>query len=363
MKYVIKKILTESTDLSKMEEILTRFYDVEDEEVNQYLKLFSYDMADVYHYLDSKGYGDDFIQNLKKNVHRGLMYLIDALQIQHPKMSREDKKLFHEHILEQWLNDHPNDFPYDVQETGKIIYAIEKGDEAYFFSDRVGSVRQYAEFVFDEDPDHIDFLEWTPDISDQDLINILSRENFMRMVLWFLKKYEGKVIQNWREEFHHWVEEDDIGDNSFYVTKDRMYEFLGMELDSAKYNWLVFLTHLDGEVENDVNDMLEEMKWSWRDNWGAALEEEYREVYKDAFEESIGKLHGQTETHRYYDATKVFEDVLYRATKEGNEPGKEPISDMLEFFGYDEITPYEPTNPSEYKVEEYYNDYVKYLFK
>ena len=62
-------------------------------------------------------------------------------------------------------------------------------------------------------------------------------------------------------------------------------------------------------------------------------------------------------------ATKVFEDVLYRATKEGNEPGNEPIFDMLGFFGYDEITPYEPTNPSEYKVEEYYNDYVKYLFK
>ena len=33
MKYLIKKILTESTDSSKMEEVLTRFLDAEDEKV------------------------------------------------------------------------------------------------------------------------------------------------------------------------------------------------------------------------------------------------------------------------------------------------------------------------------------------
>ena len=66
MKYLIKKILTESTDLTKMGEVLTRFNDPDEPEVQQYLKLFNYDMANVYHYLDSKGYGDDFLQNLRE---------------------------------------------------------------------------------------------------------------------------------------------------------------------------------------------------------------------------------------------------------------------------------------------------------
>ena len=361
MKYLIKKILTESTDSSKMEEVLTRFLDAEDEEVSQYLKLFNYDMSSIYHYLDSKGYGDDFLQNLKENVHKGLIYLIDALQIQEPKMSREDKELFHEWILEQWLNDHPKDFPYDVQETGKIIYKIDKGDEAYLFNNWANN-RQYAEFVFADDPDHMDFLQYTPDISTEDIITATNRENFVRMVLWFLKKYEGKVIQNWREEFHPWVEEDGLGDDSFYVTKDRMESFIGADLESDKYNWLVFITHLDGEVEKEVDEIIDEMKWNWRDNWGAALEDEYHETYKHEFEEHIGKLHGETETERFYDATKVLESILYRASKDGIEPGNETIDEIIiDYNG--QITVNEPSNPSIYKVNEYYNDMVKYLFK
>ena len=43
MKYLIEKILTESTDLSKMGEVLTRFNDPDEEEVHHYLKLFNYD--------------------------------------------------------------------------------------------------------------------------------------------------------------------------------------------------------------------------------------------------------------------------------------------------------------------------------
>ena len=159
MKYLIKKILTESTDLSKMGEVLTRFHDPDDEEVTQYLKLFDYDIASVYNYLDSKGYGDDFIKNLKEETHKGLMLLIDALQIQPPKMSREDKQLFHEHILEQWLNNHPNEFDYETQETGKIIYKIDKGDEMYLFNHR-DDIRYYSELVFAEEPDAMDFLEY-----------------------------------------------------------------------------------------------------------------------------------------------------------------------------------------------------------
>ena len=50
MKYLIKKILTESTDLSKMGEVLTRFHDPDEEGVNQYLKLFNYlDRPNHYH--------------------------------------------------------------------------------------------------------------------------------------------------------------------------------------------------------------------------------------------------------------------------------------------------------------------------
>tara|TARA_R110002020_G_scaffold103416_3_gene242152 strand:+ start:9423 stop:10466 length:1044 start_codon:yes stop_codon:yes gene_type:complete len=347
-----------------MEEILTRESDFDSPEVQQYLKLFSYDMADIYHYLDSKGYGDDFIQNLKENVYHGLMYLIDALQIQdHRNWAQEDKKLFHEHILEQWLNGYPKNFPHDSQKTGKIFVQFDKGDEAYFFND-LNNSRDIAEHVFGdyEEADHLDLLDRTPDIPDEDLINILSRENFTRMVLWFLKKYEGKVIQNWREEFHHWVEKDNIGDNSFYVTKDRMYEFLGMELESAKYNWLVLLTHLDGEVENDVNDMLEEMKWSWRDNYGAALEEEYSYDYKEAFEKFMGKLSFSDDYHRQYEATDFFERLFYIMTKDGIDPG----TDSWEEFVIDNIgsiDPVEPNYPPDSTVEEYYNDYVKYLFK
>ena len=361
MKYLIKKILTESTDLSNMGEVLTRFHDPDEEEVNQYLKLFNYDMANVYHYLDSKGYGDDFIENLKENVHKGLMFLIEALQIQPPKMSREDKQLFHEHILEQWLNSHPNDFDYETQETGKIIYKIDKGDEVSLFTNR-DDIQYYAEHVFSENPDAMDFLEYTPDISTEDIITATNRENFYRMVLWFLKKYEGKVIQNWREEFEHWVEEDGIGDNSFYVTKDRMESFIGMDLESGKYNWLVFITHLDGEVEKEVDEMIDEMKWTWRDNWGAALEDEYHETYKYEFEKHIGKLHGETKHERFYDATELLEDVLYHATKDGIEPGNESIHELIiDYHG--QISPPTPENPSMYKVYEYYNDMVKYLFK
>ncbi len=361
MKYLIKKILTESTDPTTMEEVLTNFLDAEDEEVRKYLKLFNYDMASIYHYLDSKGYGDDFLINLRDRVYRGLMYLLDALQIQHPKMSREDKELFHEWILDKWLNDYPQDFPSDSQETGKIIYSLDKGDESYLFENH-HHTRHYAELVFGEDMDAMDFLQYTPDISTEDIITATNRENFTRMVLWFLKKYEGKIIQNWREEFHSWVEEDGLGDDSFYVTKDRMESFLGGDLESSKYTWLVFIEHLDGEVEKEVDEIIDEMKWTWRDNWGAALEDEYYKTYKESFEQSIGKLYGETKTERHYDVTKLFEHILYHATKDGLEPGNEMMSELIETY-HDPITVLEPSNPSIYKVNEYYNDMVKYLFR
>ena len=97
------------------------------------------------------------------------MLLIDALQIQNPKMSREDKELFHEWILEQWLNNHPNDFDYETQETGKIIYKIDKGDEVNLFTNK-DDIQYYAEHVFSDDPDAMDFLQYTPDISTEDII-------------------------------------------------------------------------------------------------------------------------------------------------------------------------------------------------
>ena len=359
MKYLIKKILTESTDLDTMGEVLTREVDFEVPEAQRYLKLFGNDMADVYHYLDGKGYGDDFLQNLRNNVYRGLMLLVDALQIQHPKMSKEDKELFHEWILPTWLKDHSRDFPYDVQETGKIIYQLDKGDEADFFSGD-NDIRAYAEVVFEPNSDMLEFYEWMPDHEEEDLIEYLDRQNFMRMVLWFLKKYEGKVVKNWREEFEQWVEEDGIDDESFYVTPHRIHGFLSGSLEDAKYNWAVFLTHLDDL--DDVDELFDHMKWVWRDSWNLAQEEEYYKVYKDAFQDFIGKLYGETDTHRYYDATELFEDLFYRASKAGEEPGNETISELLLTYIGD-ITPKTPSDPSLSKVNEYYNENVDYLFK
>ena len=106
MKYLIKKILTEEKPLDKITDVL--FYEDEyrDGEAQEIIKLFGGDIAALYHFIDDRGRGLEFLNHLQNSVYHGGMFLIDALQIGKQTYSKEDMDLFMTWIFPMWENIH-----------------------------------------------------------------------------------------------------------------------------------------------------------------------------------------------------------------------------------------------------------------
>jgi len=358
MKYLIKKILNEGKSLDKITDVL--FYEDEyrDGEAQEIIKLFGYDIASLYHFIDDRGRGLEFLEHLQERVYHGGMFLIKALQIGKPTYSKEDMDLFMTWIFPMWEN-------IELSRKGdRIILGIVGNEQTELF---VGDSEDIAEIVFDPDamPMELNFIK----LNAEDLVDMMTEENFIGLVRYVGKHHMNEEIDTFREEFDPWVDSDKIGDRSFFLTPDRLNRFLdpSQDLESRKYNFTVLLDSSD-----KLSDILNEVEWVYSDSYNWVYENEYRKMYRDALEGLIGKPVGESKVDpknenstkiTFYDVTDLMSTILWQATKDGEDPGQSTAFDLIRAHkGY--LTPGEPDWPDEGNEEivDSYNEYLEDLF-
>jgi len=358
MKYLIKKILTEGRSLDKITDVLLYHDEYDDEEVESIIKLFGGDITSLYHFIDDKGRGLEFLNHLQNRVWRGGGYLVEALQIGDPTYSKEDMDLFMTWIFPMWENIEIS------QKNGRIILQIVGNEQTELFA---GDSEDIAEIIFDPEamPMDLNFIR----LNAEDLVDLMTEENFIGLVRYVGRHNMNEEIDTFREEFDPWVEEDELGDRSFLLTPDRLNRFLdpSQDLESRKYNFTVLLDSSD-----TLSDILNEVEWVYSDSYNWVYENEYRKMYHDVLEGLIGKPVGESKVDpknenstkiTFYDVTDLLSTILWQATKDGEDPGQSTMFELIEAHkGF--LTPGEPDWPDEgdKEIVDSYNEYLEDLF-
>jgi hypothetical protein len=366
MKYLIKKILTEGRSLDKITDVLLYHDEYDDEEVESIIKLFGGDITSLYHFIDDKGRGLEFLNHLQNRVWRGGGYLVEALQIGDPTYSKEDMDLFMTWIFPMWEGGEL------TRKGDRILLEIVGYDQTQLFG---GDSEDIAEIIFnpDEMPMELNFIR----LNAEDLVDMMTEENFIGLVRYVGRHNMNEEIDTFREEFDPWVEEDGLGNRSFLLTPDRLNRFLDPsgDLESRKYNFTVLLDSSD-----KLSDILNEVEWVYSDSYNWVYENEYRKMYHKELEGLIGKPVGEGEKEnwrassgdktvrdttptKFYDVTDLMSTILWQATKDGEDPGQSTVFELIEAHkGF--LTPGEPDWPDEgdKEIVDSYNEYLEDLF-
>ena len=363
MKYLIKKILNEGRSLDKVTDVLFYEDDYGDSAAQEIIKLFGGDWMKLYHFIDNRGRGLEFLEHLQNRVYEGGMYLIDALQIGPPTYSKEDMDLFMTWIFPMWERDSGP----ELQRKGdRILLEIVGYDQTQLFG---GDSEDIAEIVFnpDEMPMELNFIR----LNTEDLIDMMTEENFIGLVRYIGIHNQNEEVDAWREEFDSWREEDQLPDGKVFLTLNRMNGFL----DGDRYNLVVLLGNTP-----ELEDILNEIEWVYSDSYNWVYENEYRKMYHDALKGLIGKPVGEGEKEnwrassgdksvidttptKFYDVTDLLSTILWQASKDGEDPGNTTMFELIEAHkGL--LTPGEPDWPDEGDGEiiDSYNEYLEDLF-
>jgi len=118
-----------------------------------------------------------------------------------------------------------------------ILSLNDREDVVKLFGDWVGCSSKIAEMVFQEDL----WDNWEDYASNErfeQLVEILTEENYQELVTSVIENYGNKEIENARGEFDHWIEEDNLSDNpkAFILTPDRI---LGSSEDRYAFTALI----------------------------------------------------------------------------------------------------------------------------
>ena len=365
MKYLIKKIITEVSTLDKITDVLLYHDDYHNDEVQSILKLFGKNMDSIYHFIDEKGRGLEFLNHLQNSVHQGGAYLIEALQIGDPTYSKEDMDLFMTWIFPMWEHTEK-----ELKRRGdRILLEIADNEESLLFERKH---QDLAEIMFDEDamPMENDFHR----LSAEDLLGYMTEKNFIGLVRYVGKHNMNEEIDTFREEFEPWIESDSLGKRSFLLTPFRINSFLEPErdLEDRKYNFLVLL-----ESSDKLSDILNEVEWVYSDSYNHAWENDYRKSFYIALEGLIGSPIGTGEITNYdyvkrfpkqsptniYDVTDLLSTILWQVSKDGEDPGGTTMFELIEdqkgLLTPDEV--YYPDEDDEEIVADY-NEYLGDLF-
>ena len=367
MKHLIKKILTEERSLDKITDVLLYEDDYGDSPAQSILKLFGGDWVSLYHFIDAKGRGLEFLEHLQNRVYSGGMYLVDVLQMGPPTYSKEDMDLFMTWIFPMWDGTTDGLRKGELTRKGdRILLEIPENDQTQLFG---GDSQDIAEIVFnpEEMPMELNFQK----LDVEDLINYMTEENFIGLVRYIGIHNQNEEVDAWREEFDSWREEDQLPDGKVFLTLNRMNGFL----DGDRYNLVVLLGNTP-----ELEDILNEVEWVYSDSYNWVYENEYRKMYHYALEGLIGTPVGKGEKENwrassgdksvrnttptnFYDVTDLLSTILWQATKDGEDPGQSTAFDLIRAHkGY--LTPGEPYEPDEDDEEiiEIYNDDLKNLF-
>ena len=174
----------------------------------------------------------------------------------------------------------------DVKREGNkyFLYLGSRDELARLFSDD-GYYRQsipckdIAEQIFSEEG-----MEWepydSPGMKLEDILeNVMSEENYQKLVDFLLENFSNMEVSSFREEFEHWVDADKLGDrkNGFILTPDRI-----MSIAKDRYNMSVLI----GNTEE-----LEEVEGAIRSAFDMAYNDvlvgEYYNTYVNAVREIL----------------------------------------------------------------------------
>ncbi len=265
------------------------------------IKLFGGDMHDMYLQLDKMGRGRDFLDHISTRwpEERSLEHLINALG----GMKNWDRGMVDDDLMDEYVGDvYLNDMSYiSKNEDGRIILELMPGEEAEFFESggytRSGAdCHEVAKQIFSDEG-----LDWEPYDSDmkiEELLELMTEENYIKLVRYIGTEFQNEEVDAWREEFDGWREEDQLPDGKVFLTLNRMNGFLGDD----RYNLAVLIGNTPEleEVEGDIQN-------AYSRAWNEVVQNQYYTAYYKAFEEFLGKPIGEG-------ITSTYRDVVNRET-------------------------------------------------
>jgi hypothetical protein len=280
---------------------------------------FSYKHNVMFHMLEKKGLGRKFLNRIVSYWDETDKDLRILQFLGGPKAYRNgsiDNDLFDEFIINPALEWMPT---ISVADDGKILYELMEGEEVNFFHDNVVHI---AKIIFTDEYDD-EMFRWDTHESMEDLINLLSQENYIKLVRYVTINWQNEVVHSFREEFETWVDEDGVGDNGFFITPSRMNHYI---TDDDRYNFLVLLDSTD-EFEGLVSQIENEYNTSW----SMEVESQYYNEYHKALGEYMGGVvkEGTTWTYtkdgkkstptKFYDVTNTIRDILFKWVEHNGE--------------------------------------------
>ena len=260
------------------------------------IKLFGGDIHNVFNALDKMGKGRDFLDHITTqwDVERQLEYIVNALGgIRAWDNGKVDNDLMDKYVIDPYLSD----MRYiSKNEDGRIILELLPGEEAEFFEggsySRSGAdCKEVAKQIFGDG-----YLEWDPydtDMNIEDLLELLTEENYIKLVRHIGTEFQNEEVDAWREEFDGWREEDQLPEGKVFITLNRMNGFLG---SNDRYNLAVLIGNTPEleEVENEIKN-------SYGRAWNEVVQNQYYTGYYKAFNEFLGKPIGEGTTNTYKD--------------------------------------------------------------
>ena len=259
------------------------------------IKLFGGDIHNVFNALDKMGKGRDFLDHITTqwDVERQLEYIVNALGgIRAWDNGKVDNDLMDKYVIDPYLSD----MRYiSKNEDGRIILELLPGEEAEFFEggsySRSGAdCKEVAKQIFGDG-----YLEWDPydtDMNIEDLLELLTEENYIKLVRHIGTEFQNEEVDAWREEFNGWREEDQLPEGKVFLTLNRMNGFLGDD----RYNLAVLIGNTP-----ELDDVENEIKNSYGRAWNEVVQNQYYTGYYKAFNEFLGKPIGEGTTNTYKD--------------------------------------------------------------
>lgn len=280
------------------------------EDIAETVKLFSGDLHIYYKALDSRGLGEEFLNQIGHWDESPNFYIVEALGGRKALNSGTmDTDLVIKYVVDNIIENEITDLNKS-QSDGKTYLTLDMYDKSLFFEEgNFGSdtsCEQIAELIFQDKlwESWLDFRRpWTADLNE--LVDNLTLENYRLLLTEIM--HNNKTLTCFREEFEWWVEEDNIGDDTFYVDPSRMNSFLN---DDDRYNFVVLLECADG-----LEDYVEELKGSYNLAYNEELHSQYYNEYHKALEELLGKPVGTDKTYDYRGKGKIeLEADVYDVT-------------------------------------------------
>jgi hypothetical protein len=339
------------------------------EDIADMMKLFNHDLHQLYKYFDRKGMGEKLLERISYYWpwdDSPLMHVINALGGMNKwRRGMFDTDLLDIYVHQPYIEDIPN-LKYDKD---RIILELLEGEEARLFGGsnyNADDCKYIAKQIFGEDG-----LEWEPyDVDErlEDLIDLLSPENYIKLVRHIGIEFQNEEVDAWREEFDE-VREDN---GKVIITPRFMNGFL-TDNDSIRYTLAVLIGNTP-----ELADLEIEIKDAYRRAWNEVVINQYYDEYRDALEEFLGKPigHGTTYTYpkhgtnasssqykkvevpvKYFDVTDLARVIITRHAYDMDSP--QDFLDMLDEYEETRICPSVDDYPyDEEEVKNLFQDYI-----